>query len=895
MFPNDTKVLHLKHAIVFCTVRKFLLTLLSLLAFNIPDVLAQTSLLPFTIQGNWYCIDSAAISVPGRLPGSLHNALISSGIIPDPFVGTNEDSVQWVGRMDWKFISEPFEKPHEGDFEVGEVLTYSEWSLNGVKLGETDNAFRPWEFGVREAIRPTNNILSVVFTAPSKVAESRIKNANHPLPGDAERAVHRAPQFTFGWDWAMTLVDCSVGAMGFKGEDLDFAISQIDVQTDTIEGTTARGFVTFRTESKLENDGLLLRWALSDPLGKMVAAGKFRHEVGEVKIPFKIENALLWWTHDLGEPNLHTLEIVAVGDKGLIAREKQVVGLRTLRLDTSKDKEDSKGAKGAKFQWVLNNVPIFAGGSNVVPADLISNRIRGAEDVALVENAVKANMNTLRIWGGGTYASDEFMNACDKMGVLVWHDFMFACAMYPGDTKFLESVSKETTYQTTRLRHHPSLAMWCGNNEVSEGWERWGWKVGLSELEIGEIEKSYDRIFNELLPSIVSEIDDAPYWESSPMLGRGDSDFVNRGDAHDWGIWHDGYSFDSLWTRVPRFMSEFGFQSFPEKSTFSTVVNYDSILSSTDRTSAELISHEKHSRGFDIIDAYLVKPFGGDLGKLSFDQWTYLTQLLQAKGISDGVRAARLNQDHCSGSLVWQLNDCQPIASWSSIDSHGKWKLLHHELKDAFAPTLLYGVWESVGRGSKLKVGLVANPNPNLNSAIPGTLRVSLVGLDGDVISSNDHAFILTPGTPNWIVLEDVVGKRTDLSSTFVQLSWTDNSCIDKSKCELGASAVVWAIEPKDIKLQKANISVEKLKNQDDGSVLLMIESDVFAKSVQLEANMSGNFEDNGFDLLPGEQRILKFTPHNLATWGPELSSNSQTRNVMTQLFVTARSLSSVL
>ncbi|PCJ81050.1 MAG: hypothetical protein COA49_07035 [Bacteroidetes bacterium] len=878
--------------------RNLLLTLISLLALTSLNVLAQTGFSPFYIKGNWHCLDSSILPVPGRLPGSLHLALISNGNIPDPFIGTNEDSIQWVGQMDWKFISEPFEKPTEGDLEVGDVITYSTWSLNGVNIGHTDNAFRPWVLDFKKTIRPNNNILSVEFTAPAKVTNNKLLKAEHPLPGDHNRSVHRTPQFTFGWDFSIKLLDCSVGSLKIiHNEKSTLSIKNLDVRTEKIEGTTATGMVCVEIISSSDlseiNNKVLLRWALTDPDGKMVAAGKFRNEVGKVEIPFKIENAKLWWTHDLGKPNLHTLEVVAVSDKGVIVREKQTVGIRTLKLSTESDNKN--GNEGATFQWVLNNIPIFAGGSNVVPGDMILNRLRATEDVALVENAVQANMNTLRIWGGGIYASDKIMNACDEMGILVWHDFMFACAMYPGDKQFIESVSKEAIYQTTRLRHHPSLAMWCGNNEVSEGWERWGWKTGLSEAEVKDVEKSYNLLFNEVLPSIVEEIDDAPYWPSSPMLGRGDNDFVNRGDAHDWGIWHDGYSFDSLWTRVPRFMSEFGFQSFPEKSTFETVVNYETILNSSDRSSHELISHEKQSRGFDIINSYLAKPYGDDIEELSFDDWTYLSQLIQAKGISDGVRAARLNQEHCSGSLVWQLNDCLPIASWSSIDSHGKWKLLHHALKEAFAPILLYGKWDVLGRDSKLKVGLVANPNPSFPELISGYLRVSLVGLDGEVLSISNHTFNLKPGIPNWLILDDIISKKTDLSKTFVQLSWSDSACLEISNCEMKANAVVWAVEPKDIKLLDAKISIEKLSVQDDGSVLLKIESDVFAKSVQLEANISGNFDDNGFDLLPGEKRFIKFTPFKLSTWAPEFSSSPKIHNVKTQLFVTSRSLSSVL
>ena len=376
-------------------------------------------------------------------------------------------------------------------------------------------------------------------------------------------------------------------------------------------------------------------------------------------------------------------------------------------------------------------------------------------------------------------------------------------------------------------------------------------------------------------------------------MGRGDSDFVKWGDAHDWGIWHDGYSFDSLWTRVPRFMSEFGFQSFPEKSTWDRVVS-DEIFA---RESEAVIAHEKHSRGFEIIDSYLGETHGTGFEALPYEEWSYLTQVIQAKGISEGVKAARLNQDYCSGSLVWQLNDCWPVASWSSIDAHGKWKLLHHKLKTAFAPTLLFGKWNTEGRKPVLEVGLVSNPTINEPKEIPGTLHVSVVSFNGEVISMSNHPLMLSPGKPMWTVLENIINRKVDPTRSFIQLSWSDNACEDKSNCELSASAVVWTVLPKDLNLEKADISVQngpKIYSKNN-STQYIIESPVFAKDVQLTSSASGNFNINGFDLLPGEKRIVEFTPHKLETWAPEFANRGNYQKPRSQFFIKVMCLNSVL
>jgi beta-mannosidase len=871
---------------VICSVKKILPVLLILCAslspLNSNNFSAQKSL---PIRGTWICLDSTEISVPGWIPGSLYNSLLRSSIIPDPFIGTNEDSVQWISKMDWVFTSDPFDAPENiEDYDLlilKDVQLYCSITLNGVVLGETNNAFRNWSYSLKSSLKPTDNIVTFNFESPTHSANKM---------GSVEQ--HRTPQFAFGWDWALKLIDFSVGRIELAKSrpEANIYIDNLTLVTDTIYGSTAKGFVKWDISGDLSK-AVVLRWALTNESGTVVASENFSKIPGVITSPFTIEKADLWWTHDLGKPSLHTLEVVAVGKNGLLALEKKTVGIRTFKLDTSEDDI------GAKFKWILNNVPFFAGGANVVPADIIKSRISSLEERAIVRNAVAANMNTLRVWGGGNYASDDFMEACDEMGVLVWQDFMFACAMYPGNEAFLESVEHEALDQILRLRHHPSLAMWCGNNEVSEGWERWGWQDGLSEEEITNKEKAYSDIFDDILPSTVSLYADAPYWPSSPMLGRGDPDFKNRGDAHDWGIWHDGYSFDSLWARIPRFMSEFGFQSFPERSTWETVVMSDTL----DRLSSEVISHEKHSRGFAIIDKYLESSYGDYSDGYSYEEWAYITQVLQAKGISDGVRAARLNQDFCSGSLVWQLNDCWPVASWSSIDAHGKWKLLHHELKKAFAPTLLYGKWNHIGRKPSLEIGLVANPSIHGEIKIPGTVLVSVVNFDGTIVYMSEHPLNLTPGQAQWISLDKVPyfnnRKNIDPTSSYVQLSWIDDTCENPQFCPIKASATVFAALPKELKLEDVPVIVKPFTggNKDSEFVLYEVSSSAFTKDVQLAATTPGNFEMNGFDLLPGEKRIVKFTPHSLRAWAPELFVGGTSKLKSKALFVRAISLNNVI
>lgn len=807
---------------------------------------AQTAPTKAIFHGVWTCPDSADFQITGQLPGSLHQTLIRSGQIQDPFVGTNEEKIQWVGEKSWVFTSEPFNKNVEMVFLNAEsVQMYSKWILNGVRIGSTSNAFIPNSFYIEELLKPTNNILIVEFNPPFEEESHRLEKAGHPLPGDASRAVHRMPQFAFGWDWGPKLLDISVNGLTFKSSHI--SIKDINLETISLGEKSAECKVGWTLEGD-EGTNASMRWALTNHNGAKVAWGSASGKIGDYSETFTLDFPELWWTHDLGDPYLYRLEVIAFNSSGLLGQTVKRVGVRTLELNTEND----------AFKFILNGQPIYSMGSNVVPCDIILNRITNKEEKSIIDAAISANMNTLRIWGGGLYASDYFMDYCDEKGVLIWHDFMFACAMYPSDEDFLKSVKNEAEYQCKRLRHHPSLAIWCGNNEVSEGWERWGWKDGLSKSEIEVISSSYNKVFNELLPSVVSEFDDAPYWESSPMLGRGDNNFKNIGDAHDWGIWHDGYSFDSLWTRVPRFMSEYGFQSFPLNSTFKSILSHDSILYSQDfRTHPEIVAHEKHPRGFDIIDAYLEKSHGALIcDSIEFGDWAYLSRVIQAEGIAEGAIAGRINQHHCSGTLVWQLNDCWPVASWSSIDDHGKWKLLHHKLKDAFQPVLLHGDYVD----QTLNVGITANPGV-FTSTVPGTLIVYLKTLENEILHSEVVNLSVTSGKTTWISFDDLVPADIDLNNIVAHLLWSgdDASVVHK------ASDKVYFVEPGSLNLKKGSIFIKRFGWSED-RYLFEISANTYVKDVELYSPQEGNFSENGFDLFPGASIRVSFDTYDMST-----------------------------
>jgi beta-mannosidase len=406
----------------------------------------------------------------------------------------------------------------------------------------------------------------------------------------------------------------------------------------------------------------------------------FNAKAGESEVSFfiKLMNPLLWWSNGQGSPGLYAFEVDLISNDVVIDHRKELIGLRDIRLITERD------SIGESFYFQLNGQPVFMKGANYIPLKYFPGEATEADYRKLIQQCNDAHINMLRVWGGGVYEDDIFYDLCDQNGILVWHDFMFACSMYPGDETFIQNVSAEATEQVKRLRNHPCIALWCGNNENSEGWERWGWKSGLSETEIASLQKAYDDVFRKLLPQIVSENSKTDYWESSPRMGRGDARSINEGDSHYWGVWHDEEPFEVLQTKVPRFMSEFGMQSYPSKEVLMEMTEEDELRMS-DKGIAQ---HQKHSRGFSLMEKYMSNWYS-PVSRDNWERYAEMTQVVQAEGMMIGIEAQRRAMPKCMGTLYWQLNDVWPAFSWSSIDYKGTPKLLHEALKTVFAPQLI--------------------------------------------------------------------------------------------------------------------------------------------------------------------------------------------------------------
>ncbi|WP_452219916.1 glycosyl hydrolase 2 galactose-binding domain-containing protein [Lacinutrix salivirga] len=606
------------------------------------------------------------------VPGNVHSDLIENKLIKHPFVGNNEEELQWISETDWEYKAtfkvdqNTINKKHvELNFEG--LDTYASVYLNDSLILKANNAFRTFKVDVKPILKAENE-LKITFENTS-IQEEKAKNKlNYILP-EGNRVFTRKAQFQYGWDWGPKLNTSGIWKpIKLMAWD-DLKLEEISFDQIELNDKIAKLILDVKVRAE-DKSGLSYNIYLNNELNTTYG-GQNKSE-----IIIQIKNPKRWWPHNLGDPYLYDIKVVVKKDEAVLDSVLTKIGLRTIELVTEKD------SIGESFYFKVNDVPVYAKGANYIPQNSMQNKVTDAHYEKLLNDVVDANMNMLRVWGGGIYENDIFYNLCDEKGILVWQDFMFACAMYPGDKDFLDNVKLEAEQQVKRLQNHACMALWCGNNESSEGWHRWGWQPNRSEEEREEIWNNYLKVFDSILPLAVVQNSKTDYWESSPKYGRGNPKYKTEGDAHDWWIWHDAYPFEHLENNVPRFMSEFGFQSFPSYEVIKYINQSDSIHISSE----DFKTHQKHSRGFELINEYMERDFPVPN---TAEDYVYVSQLLQAYGITKGIEAQRRAKPYTMGTLYWQLNDCWPVVSWSSIDFFGNWKALHYKAKRSFEDVLI--------------------------------------------------------------------------------------------------------------------------------------------------------------------------------------------------------------
>ncbi|MEV4709878.1 glycoside hydrolase family 2 protein [Micromonospora sp. NPDC049374] len=610
-------------------------------------------------------------TVPATLPGCVHTDLLDAGLIPDPYLDDNETALAWIGRTDWAYET-TFDRPvgvhGRLDLVCAGLDTVATITLNDVEVGRTENMHRGHRFDIGSLLRAEDNHLVVRFDSAYRYAETQRDRL-----GDRPNAYPEPFQFirkmacNFGWDWGPTLVTAGIWQeIALHG----WSVARLAAVRPlvTVDGETGRVEVHVEVERAVDRP-LTVRAQVAGQRAEVTVPAGQRSAV----LALTVHRPELWWPRGYGAAHRHELTVTLHdSDGGPLDEWRRRIGFRSVRLDTTPDEH------GAPFTLYVNEVPIFVRGVNWIPDDVFPNRVTRQRLAHRFDQAEAANVNLLRVWGGGRYESADFYDLADERGLLVQQDFLFACAAYPEEEPFATEVAAEATEQVTRLASHPSLVLWTGNNENIWGWHDWDWQEPLAGRSWG---RGY---YLDLLPRIVAELDPTrPYWPGSPWSG---SEEIHPNDpaygtTHIWDVWNtDDYV--KYREYLPRFVAEFGYQGPPAYATLRRALSDEPLA----HDSPGVAHHQKAADGDRKLrrglDAHLPEP-------RDFDDWHWLTQLNQARAIALGVEHFRSHRGRCMGTIVWQLNDCWPVTSWAAIDGDGRRKPLWYALRRAYADRLL--------------------------------------------------------------------------------------------------------------------------------------------------------------------------------------------------------------
>ena len=786
---------------------------------------------PISLAGPWTLADADGNPIgPCPVPGDVHSALVALGRIPDPMVGRNEALVQWVGEAVWE-ISRKLDLAAEtltGKWAVLDLEfldTFADLFVNDEKVASLGSSFVRHRVDVTNALRPGANEIRIRFRPAGAEATARAARQPFPIPWSVSNNkvpdlnMIRKAQCHGGWDWGPCLMVAGLYAEPllhlYENARIDSVLIRQRHQPDGAVKAIAEVELAARAEGVVPVSVKLAGQSASNEVRVSPAGGKARIEL-DIAAPE------LWWPAGHGAQPLYEAEIAIPGD---LVRQK--IGFRTLEVINEKDEA------GASLIFRVNGIDIFAKGANWIPADALPSKITPERTRALLEAAVEANMNMIRVWGGGFYEFDAFYDLCDELGLLVWQDMMFSCSQYPSTPEFLAEVDTELRYQIKRLASRPSIALWCGDNEVV-GSLTW---YELSRNNRDRYLVNYDRL-NRIIDKAVIETDpDRRFWPSSPC--KGDLDYGDAwhddgaGDMHFWDVWHSNKNFEHYYTVKPRFCSEFGFQSFPSMTGIRAFAKPEE----WNATAPVMEFHQRdragNSRIIDTMARYFRVPTG-------FERFVFLSQLQQALAIETAVRYWRSLKPHSMGALYWQLNDVWPAVSWSSIDHTLAWKTLHYHAKRFFAPVVV---------APRLVDGkLVLRAINDRHDSVPVEARIRTLDLSGGLIGEA-RASALVPADR---AIEILAIDAPEADDRFHVVDFQVDGVPDAT-----LQVVVFPDVPKRFDLKAATIAVDEIE---PGRFVLTADQPAFYVRTEAEAH-PGHFDDASFLLLPGEPRTVTFKP----------------------------------
>lgn len=791
---------------------------------------------------------------PAQVPGVVQTDLLRNQLIPDPFDRDNEFRLQWIGLTDWEyqtvFPADAAALAHDHvDLVFDGLDTLADIYLNDQPILHADNMFRHWRISAKPLLKPGPNTLRIVFHSAVEKMLPYVKSLPYVLPSISthnfgnEEDIATAPYtrkapYNYGWDWGPRFMTEGIW-QPVRLETWDalridnFHIHQQKITADTALVTAALDIEAGKATTAtlvLAHDELSGSPTPDGTQNLQLDAG-----MNHVSFPIRIATPKLWYPVGYGDQNRYRFSAtIRLGKKVELAHAEVKTGLRSLELHRAAD------PWGKSFEFVVNGITVFSKGADVIPFDSFPNRVTPEIHRKILQAARDAHMNMLREWGGGYYESDDFYDICDELGIMVWQEFMFGGDMIPGDVPFQENVREEAIEQIKRLRDHPSIVIWCGNNEVETGWHHWGDRQEFKEAISPEIRdrvwQNYMVMFADILKSAVSEYGDpAPYWPSSPSANFEEvPDNQHNGDMHYWAVWHQQAPAQDYTKQFPRFMTEYGFQSFPEMRTIRAFANQPGDF---DIHSTVMQAHQKNKGGNERILTYMLREYREPKDFASF---VYLSQVQQAEIIKIGAEHLRRQRPRVMGSLYWQLNDCWPVASWASIDYYGRWKALHYYARRFYDDVLV----SPFAHDDKVDVYVVSDKLQPFAATIhtrlldfsgkalmDQTKDVQVPAQSSAIYLSFDKADLASKGDPraSFLVVDlQVAGKQVSRNLLFFDV--THNLQLP--------------VMPK----------IEATLGQSGGDYKIVLQSPQIARGVYISfGDLDAEISDNYFDLLPGE------------------------------------------
>jgi len=792
-----------------------------------------------------------------QVPGVVQTDLLRAGLIPDPFYQDNDTRLQWVGLTDWEYRTtfqvDAATIAHEHvDLVFDGLDTYADVYLNDQVVLHGDNMFRRWRVAAKSLLKAGPNTLRVVFHSPIESMIPKVKALPYILPSVTshntgnEENIATAPYtrkaaYQYGWDWGPRYVTEGIW-QPVRLETWDslriesFHVKQQRVGADAAQLNAELEIEASRSAAiTVEINYAELSGAALAPVRQSVQVDP---GLNHVSVPIRIANPKLWYPVGYGAQDRYRFSATVRTGRDVAADASLKTGLRSVELRREVTKT------GKSFEFVVNGISIFAKGADVIPFDSFPNRVTPEIHRGILEAARDAHMNMVREWGGGYYESDDFFDICDELGIMVWQEFMFGGDMVPGGADFQNSVKQEAIDQVKRLSDHPSVVLWCGNNEIETGWVHWddrkNFQASVSPSVRDEVWQNYVVLFHGILPGVVSLYGNSvPYWPSSPSANFEDPpDSQTNGDMHYWQVWHALAPIEEYTHQFPRFMSEYGFQSFPEMRTIRTFAKPEDM----DIRSATMQDHQKNHGGNERILSYMLRWYPEPKDFASF---VYLSQVLQAEAIKVGAEHLRRLRPNTMGSLYWQLNDCWPVASWASIDYYGRWKALQYYARRFYDDVIV----SPVRHDGKVDVYVVSDKL----QPVSGSIHARLLDFSGNSLMEKTQD-VQAPAQSSAVYLtldEKDLLANADPKKSFLVFD-----------LEVGGQRVsrnlIFFDTMHNLDLP-ASVHVDASVENSGGGYSVTLRSPALARSVYLSfGDLDVGTADNYFDLLPGEAVTVK-------------------------------------